>query len=423
MHQALTLMTGAPTECLYLANASNGTGKSLLWRQLMRAHENGFILGAASITGDTTHKEILESGIMMNAAYLIYEVAQVGNYQLIKLRNPPDYGEGSPEWKGDWSDSSALWTKAMRKKLKMVKDENDNQFWMSYDDFCIIFRCVYVCKAINTAKWKTLKFQSSWSSAEGTDVGLPTSLSPDCNLTKVPQYSVFVHRPTDISIRLSQTQDGYATLRDPPLSVAVYVCRSRKGGKTPTGKVAQAKAVTRLTNISLVSHSGDPAPVIEATVSTFLAPGYYSIVCGIVERGEDGPFELEVTARHAVVMERIDPTLQTWKEKQKAAILAGRAKIDVELDKIAHITGENKMDIDVEAETETKPFNWVKLHNQESDSYYYYDVVTGVSTWDVPADWDEDLGKQRKEDWEKEKAARKTAKKAKKAAAKQVAGQ
>jgi hypothetical protein len=171
-----------------------------LWRNLLQAHRNRYILGAASISGETTHKEILESGIMMNAAYLIYEIVQVGSLQLIKLRNPPDYGEGSPEWQGDWSDKSSLWTKKLRTKLKHKMNVEDSQFWMSFDDFCIVFRCVYVCKAINHNIWKTKKLQGKWSNEDGTSVGLPSPLNTECDLTKLPQYSIYVHRPMDISV-------------------------------------------------------------------------------------------------------------------------------------------------------------------------------------------------------------------------------
>jgi hypothetical protein len=424
VHQALTLITGAPTECLYLANASNGSGKTLLWRELLRAHENKYILGAASITGETTHKEILESGIMMNAAYLIYDVVQIGGYQLIKLRNPPDYGEGTPEWQGDWSDKSPLWTKKMRKKLGMVADEADNQFWMSFDDFCIIFRCVFVCKAINRSLWKTIKLQSQWNVADGTAAGLPSPLNVDCDITKLPQYSVFVHRPTDVLIKVSQTLNGYATLQDPPFHVAVYLCRSAKGGKVKGQKFHQARVVTRITNVALVAHSGDPASAHEVSLSARLDPGHYSVICALFQRGCEGPFELDITSRHAVHVERVDPELKTWEELRKAGIEKGRAKINAELDKIVHITGEKQMDFVAydhkskqAAALEEKPFNWVKILDPNSKQHYYYDVVAGTSSWEVPTDWDEDKGRKRREEWDKEKEQKKAEKKRKKAAA------
>ena len=413
VHQALTLITGAPTECLYLANASNGSGKTLLWRKLLRAHENKYILGAASITGDTTHKEILESGIMMNAAYLIYEVVQIDSYQLIKLRNPPDYGEGAPEWQGDWSDNSSLWTKRLRKKLGMVEDEDDHQFWMSFDDFCIIFRCVYVCKAINRRHWKSNKIQSRWSLADKTAAGLPSPLNPDCDITRLPQYSIVVHRPTDVLVKLSQTENGYATLQDPPFHLAVYLCKLEN----------KKHVVDCLTNMSLVTHSGDPISAYELTLTANLLPGKYAVVCALFQRGSEGPFELEVTSRHSVEVARIDPDFKSKEELRKEAIAKVRSKIDTELDKIAHVTGENQMDfVDYDHSKPTeKPFNWVKILDPNSKQHYYYDVVTHVSSWEPPEDWDDVKGRKRREEWDREKEKIKAAKKAKKAAARKAA--
>ena len=39
---------------------------------------------------------------------------QVDEFELLKLRNPPGDHE---EWKGDWGDSSTLWTRRYRKKM------------------------------------------------------------------------------------------------------------------------------------------------------------------------------------------------------------------------------------------------------------------------------------------------------------------
>ncbi len=434
VQHALTLITGAKTECLYLADASNGTGKSLLWRNLLQAHENKYILGAASITGDTTHKEILESGIMMNAAYLIYEVVQVDKYQLIKLRNPPDYGEGSGEWSGDWSDRSPLWTKRLRKKLKHVEDAKDSQFWMSFDDFCIVFRSVYVCRAINHEHWKKTHLQGFWKAADGTAAGLPSPLNPECDIAKLPQYSVFVHRPTDVCITLSQTENGYATLQDPPFHVALYLLQSTEGGKlTKDSKQAQARVMRRISNVALVAHSGDPAGLHEVTVTAHLQPGYYAVVCALFQRGFEGPYELDVKTRHAVVVERIDPALKTWRELRVGELKAARQKVDKELDKIAHVTGEAEMQFvgfdhkknDAQAsggDADGPPFHWVALKDEASGRDYYFNLETQASSWEPPSEWTEDKGRMRKVQWEKEKAEKKKAKRQAKADARKQGG-
>jgi hypothetical protein len=63
--------------------------------------------------------------------------------KLLQLRNPP--GDHS-EWKGDWGDTSPLWTRRLKRRLDWSNDEDDNTFWISFDDFCNAFRCLYVCR-------------------------------------------------------------------------------------------------------------------------------------------------------------------------------------------------------------------------------------------------------------------------------------
>jgi hypothetical protein len=50
--------------------------------------------------------------------------------------------------KGDWSDSSSLWTPELRKELKVV-DEDDGTFWMSLQDFTKYYQAIYLCKILD----------------------------------------------------------------------------------------------------------------------------------------------------------------------------------------------------------------------------------------------------------------------------------
>lgn len=53
--------------------------------------------------------------------------------RLVKVRNP--WGTG--EWTGDWSDTSSLWTAAIKSKLaiKSLSFKDDGAFWMDWEDF------------------------------------------------------------------------------------------------------------------------------------------------------------------------------------------------------------------------------------------------------------------------------------------------
>ena len=55
------------------------------------------------------------------------------------LRNP----WGNFEWKGNWGDSSNLWTPELKKKVDF-KDVDDGSFWMCFEDFSKYFSRVGV---------------------------------------------------------------------------------------------------------------------------------------------------------------------------------------------------------------------------------------------------------------------------------------
>lgn len=68
---------------------------------------------------------------------------------MVKLRNP----WGSGEWKGDWSDSSPLWTDELRREVQFDGSKDDGIFWMDFDDFRRIFGYWSVNKYIYRARY------------------------------------------------------------------------------------------------------------------------------------------------------------------------------------------------------------------------------------------------------------------------------
>jgi hypothetical protein len=95
-----------------------------------------------------------EDGMVLGHAYSIIAVVEVPlgradeyNVRLVQLRNPHGAGRLA-EWKGDWCDTSALWTKypAVKEKLDHV-DSDDGVFWMPFEEFaCIFDRLLVLCK-------------------------------------------------------------------------------------------------------------------------------------------------------------------------------------------------------------------------------------------------------------------------------------
>jgi hypothetical protein len=198
VHHALEDLTGCEAECLPLSAYSRGINKSSLWDRLLKYKRNGYILGGGTGSADFIDKELLEMGINFNSHYTIYDIFQIDNYRLIKLRNPPGDHDS---WKGDWSASSALWTRRLRYKcnyqvnsegnaillpsstndgngngngesnakvLVPGYDQNDshnvdhNTFFITFDDFLNVFRFLYVCKYYNPNKWHETRLNGFW---------------------------------------------------------------------------------------------------------------------------------------------------------------------------------------------------------------------------------------------------------------------
>ena len=262
-------------------------------------------LNTGTGTAALADKELLEMGIVFESAYTIYEVKAIDGLQLLKLRNPPGDHE---EWKGDWSDKSDLWNR----RLKVMKffslyslitpfrslflsfvfvsfillvvflapiihsylcfhiqaklgwaDVDDNTFWMSFDDFCNVFRYLYVCKYYGK-KWRETKLPGIWKKSNeleqenkddikniimqsdpslnatvdvveekkkkaksrvDTSGGLPTKHNPGCILENNPHYSLQIHRPTDFRITVSQT-DSRGNSSGDVIPFAIYVVKN-----------------------------------------------------------------------------------------------------------------------------------------------------------------------------------------------------
>ncbi|TYZ68723.1 hypothetical protein PybrP1_001158, partial [[Pythium] brassicae (nom. inval.)] len=192
VHHALKDLTGFDSEEICLAQASRGSLKRTLWQQLLVFKRNKFLLGAGTISSENADTEILDTGLVFGACYVVYDVREVDGHQLLLLRNPPGDHD---EWKGDWSDRSRLWTRRLKKMLAWTNaDSSDNTFWMNFDDFCHAFRSLYVCRYYDPAKWPVRALDGAWSG--DTACGLPTRHNPDCALECNPQYALSVARPT-----------------------------------------------------------------------------------------------------------------------------------------------------------------------------------------------------------------------------------
>jgi hypothetical protein len=359
VHHALTDMTGCESECLSLNAYCRGPRKRVLWDMLLRYRRNGYILGAGTGSSSLADKGIVEMGIIFDAAYTIYDVRQVDFHQLIKLRNPPGDHD---EWKGDWSDGSSLWTKRLKKKLAWSNDANDNTFWMSFDDFCNVFRDLFICKWYDLNRWVCLTMNGQWrktksknSSSSGRDEelddeqeeeeddeeqgggggggkkgnlpdtagGLPSKHNPGCVLENNPYYSLIINRPTEIRLTLTQV-NARGIAKGEPMPAAIYLCRS------PHPKVALR--LKKFQRDDVVAYSG--ACRADRTIHLYanLKPGVYVVLAGTYITGMESNFSLTLLANYKTSFTQLWPPtwLQAGQSYNPSAMLDGPEEVQYE---------------------------------------------------------------------------------------------
>jgi hypothetical protein len=339
VHHALTDLTGSESECLPLAAASRGAGRRALWDQLVKFKKNGYILGAGTGSSALVDREILDMGIVFNAAYPVYNVWYVDGHQIVKLHKPPG-SNAADSWRGDWSHESPLWTRRLKHKLGV--DEDDlSAFYVSFDDFCNVFRYLYVCKYYDKAKWHSQTIPGFWKkatvSAENKDKqaatkkdqkkkkapkagagadaeldaekreealakidtagGLPSVDNPGCILENNPFYSLKIHRPTDVRLSVSQTDSrGKASGETVPFSVYILKC-----------PLDAPQRLSSMTREDIVSQLPDVSAARERSLYASLKPGMYMVLVGSYVSGLEGKFSISISSNYRTAFTPVWP--------------------------------------------------------------------------------------------------------------------
>jgi len=102
----------------------------------------------ASMSSAAGQEEVDDtSGLVRGHAYSILDACSVKskgvNFRIVKVRNP----WGSFEWKGSWSDESALWDEHPKVKRKMAHEvKDDGIFHMAWGDFIEHFNTLDICE-------------------------------------------------------------------------------------------------------------------------------------------------------------------------------------------------------------------------------------------------------------------------------------
>jgi len=122
VEEALEDLTGAPSFVFFVDKETDDA----IWEKLKHADLKKYVIGASS--RENINKEA--TGIVENHAYTVVSVHETEGHKLVRIRNP----WGNFEWKGDFSDSSALWTDSLKKAVQCENSEN-GIFYMSIRDF------------------------------------------------------------------------------------------------------------------------------------------------------------------------------------------------------------------------------------------------------------------------------------------------
>ncbi|KAE8684909.1 hypothetical protein F3Y22_tig00111105pilonHSYRG00694 [Hibiscus syriacus] len=143
VQDALVDLTGGVGEEIDIrsSQAQLDLSSGRLWSQLLRFKQEGFLFGDGSPSSSDV--KVFSSSIVQGHGYSLLQIKEVDGHKLIQIRNP---WANEVEWNGLWSDSSSKWTDRMRYKLKHAPQSKDGIFWMSWQDFQIHFRSIYVCR-------------------------------------------------------------------------------------------------------------------------------------------------------------------------------------------------------------------------------------------------------------------------------------
>jgi len=187
---------------------------------------------------------------------------------------------------------------------------------MCFDDFCEIFRELYVCKWFDKSKWKDSSIHGEWDAGgkvevgagagetekENTAVGLPNVHNHGCNVENNPQYILEVARPTEIRLKIEQVDsNGLASGVVHP--IACYICKPNSEDR--------AARVKSLTKKNVVFSTGLPKRERNLEIYCTLQPGIYVVLAATYVSGMEGPFKISCSSTFEVELEQIWPP--TWR--------------------------------------------------------------------------------------------------------------
>ncbi|XP_010257664.1 PREDICTED: calpain-type cysteine protease DEK1 [Nelumbo nucifera] len=299
VQDALVDLTGGAGEEIDMrsAQAQIDLASGRLWSQLLRFKQEGFLLGAGSPSGSDVH--ISSSGIVQGHAYSVLQVREVDGHKLVQIRNP---WANEVEWNGPWSDSSPEWTDRMKHKLKHVPQSKDGIFWMSWQDFQIHFRSIYVCRIYPPEMRYSVHGQWRGYSAGGCQDYDTWHQNPQFRLrASGPEASFPIHVFITLTqgVSFSKKAAGFRNYQSSHDSMMFYIGM----------RILKTRGRRAAYNIYLHESVGGTDYVNSREISCEMVlepdPKGYTIVPTTIHPGEEAPFVLSVFTKAAITLDAI----------------------------------------------------------------------------------------------------------------------
>ncbi|XP_059628763.1 calpain-type cysteine protease DEK1 [Cornus florida] len=299
VQDALVDLTGGAGEEIDMrsAQAQIDLASGRLWSQLLRFKQEGFLLGAGSPSGSDVH--ISSSGIVQGHAYSLLQVREVDGHKLVQIRNP---WANEVEWNGPWSDSSSEWTDRMKHKLKHVPLSKDGIFWMSWQDFQIHFRSIYVCRVYPPDMRYSVHGQWRGYSAGGCQDYDTWHQNPQFRLRATgPDASFPIHVFITLTqgVSFSRTTAGFRNYQSSHDSMMFYIGM----------RILKTRGRRAAYNIYLHESVGGTDYVNSREISCEMVlepdPKGYTIVPTTIHPGEEAPFVLSVFTKASIILEAL----------------------------------------------------------------------------------------------------------------------
>ncbi|KAJ0020599.1 hypothetical protein Pint_31441 [Pistacia integerrima] len=299
VQDALVDLTGGAGEEIDMrsAQAQIDLASGRLWSQLLRFKQEGFLLGAGSPSGSDVH--ISSSGIVQGHAYSILQVREVDGHKLVQIRNP---WANEVEWNGPWSDSSPEWTDRMKHKLKHVPQSKDGIFWMSWQDFQIHFRSIYVCRVYPPEMRYSVHGQWRGYSAGGCQDYASWNQNPQFRLRATgsdASYPIHVFITLTQGVSFSRTAAGFRNYQSSHDSMMFYIGM----------RILKTRGRRAAHNIYLHESVGGTDYVNSREISCEMVldpdPKGYTIVPTTIHPGEEAPFVLSVFTKASIILEAL----------------------------------------------------------------------------------------------------------------------